>query len=176
MQAASPLDLRILAAIEGGTALERDLHEHFAAERLHGEWFNNSANLVSYIGRILGASKEYRDHAEDVELIRAMAAEEDDGAYLAVELETARYLRYARAQERLRQVNNQILSQFIDLWRANAPTLGWRPSDDILRKFLTKYPPEVVHEALEVTAPKCQGGWVRRMAMIATLGGHAKYH
>lgn len=40
LQSGSPVPLAILWQAEGGAALERHLHNHFAARRLHGEWFN----------------------------------------------------------------------------------------------------------------------------------------
>jgi hypothetical protein len=54
LQKASPVKLKLIATIpNGGYALERRLHEMFADERLHGEWFRPSERLLTWI----------RDHA-----------------------------------------------------------------------------------------------------------------
>lgn len=47
----SPDSLLMLGAIvsEDATALERELHQRFGAQRLHGEWFRSSEELLAYI-------------------------------------------------------------------------------------------------------------------------------
>lgn len=42
LQCASPVPLALVRAFDGPRALERALHDVFAAERLHGEWFEHS--------------------------------------------------------------------------------------------------------------------------------------
>lgn len=46
LQTASPFPLELLARVHGGRPLEQALHEHFAASRLHGEWFDATAELL----------------------------------------------------------------------------------------------------------------------------------
>jgi hypothetical protein len=48
----SPLPLRLLAIETGRHAREAELHERFAADRMHGEWFRPSASLLSYIAEV----------------------------------------------------------------------------------------------------------------------------
>ena len=45
LQRSNPLPLKLLATVPGGARLERELHERFAAQRLHGEWFRCSDEL-----------------------------------------------------------------------------------------------------------------------------------
>jgi hypothetical protein len=45
----SPVPLKLLAAVQGGVPVEQALHDRFAADRLHGEWFRASADLRSLI-------------------------------------------------------------------------------------------------------------------------------
>jgi hypothetical protein len=49
MQLGSPVQLGILAIIDGGTELETVLHGRFAHLRTHGEWFSPDPVLVSWI-------------------------------------------------------------------------------------------------------------------------------
>lgn len=49
LQASSAEQLELLLAIDGGAALERELHERFAAHRLRGEWFAPAPALLHYI-------------------------------------------------------------------------------------------------------------------------------
>lgn len=42
MQSGSPVTLKIIAAVPGGSLLESGYHTVFADHRLHGEWFNRS--------------------------------------------------------------------------------------------------------------------------------------
>jgi hypothetical protein len=54
LQVASPLQLRLLRTIRGGPRQEQMLHEFYADERLHGEWFTASDRMVRFIARIKG--------------------------------------------------------------------------------------------------------------------------
>lgn len=54
LQASSPVRLRLLAYVPGGVAKERRLHQQFAADRLHGEWFIESDKLHAEIDRRCG--------------------------------------------------------------------------------------------------------------------------
>jgi hypothetical protein len=51
MQVGSPEELRMLGVIRTylPTELERDLHAHFAADRVRGEWFRFSEELFDYV-------------------------------------------------------------------------------------------------------------------------------
>lgn len=45
LQTASPVRLRVLATIAGGSGLERGYHEAWSHYRLHGEWFERSKQI-----------------------------------------------------------------------------------------------------------------------------------
>lgn len=49
MQATSGEGLHLLGMVAGGAELERALHERFAADRLHGEWFAATPALLRHI-------------------------------------------------------------------------------------------------------------------------------
>lgn len=49
LQAASPAKLEIVASAEGGFDAERYLHRQFSSQRLHGEWFDVTAELCAVI-------------------------------------------------------------------------------------------------------------------------------
>jgi hypothetical protein len=57
LRTASPVNLTLLACIEGDRAMERHLHERFAAARVCGEWFHPSATLVRFIAEIGGCAE-----------------------------------------------------------------------------------------------------------------------
>lgn len=48
-QTGSPLPLSVWRVFEGGRELERELHERFADEREHGEWFRVSDRLRDFV-------------------------------------------------------------------------------------------------------------------------------
>ena len=48
LQTGSPEPLKLLAVIDAPRHVEREIHELFAADRLHGEWFKRSADLLGY--------------------------------------------------------------------------------------------------------------------------------
>lgn len=48
LQTGTPEQLRILAVIDGPPRLERELHELFAGDRIRGEWFHKTRELVGY--------------------------------------------------------------------------------------------------------------------------------
>jgi hypothetical protein len=64
----SPVPLCILATAPGGFVAEAHIHHRFAADRVRGEWFKPSPNLLDYIrrvatvGRIEGAPPEVPIH------------------------------------------------------------------------------------------------------------------
>lgn len=45
----SPYELELIGAVAGDFAIERALHQYFAADRIHHEWFRSSAALLSVI-------------------------------------------------------------------------------------------------------------------------------
>lgn len=50
LQVSCPIALRLLHVIPGVDAsLEQKLHKRFGAYRLHGEWFDNTSELMGYI-------------------------------------------------------------------------------------------------------------------------------
>lgn len=48
----SPFPLEVIAVAPGDLGTEKRLHEHFAAERLHSEWFLPSPRLVEACQRL----------------------------------------------------------------------------------------------------------------------------
>lgn len=59
LQTASPYRLRGLAAWPGSVAEEAALHKHFAEDRLEGEWFKPSPELLAVVDFLGGASCEF---------------------------------------------------------------------------------------------------------------------
>lgn len=49
LQSGSPFPLRILATAPGGYEYESELHARFTKDRLHGEWFNPTSELLQLI-------------------------------------------------------------------------------------------------------------------------------
>lgn len=54
LQMASPIELAILATVEGPPLLEREYHKRFAAHRLHGEWFTRYPETEAEIALLNG--------------------------------------------------------------------------------------------------------------------------
>ncbi len=52
LQAGSPVQLVILTTMPGGSVREAELHRQFAHLRLHGEWFQDSPELMEFINGI----------------------------------------------------------------------------------------------------------------------------
>lgn len=52
LQTGHPWKLRILGVCRGDIRLELELHERFAASRLHGEWFSPSRELARTIRKV----------------------------------------------------------------------------------------------------------------------------
>lgn len=52
LQDALPYEGNLLHTIVGTERMEAYLHERFAADRVRGEWFTRSAELLSYIDRL----------------------------------------------------------------------------------------------------------------------------
>ena len=48
----SPVNLQLLKAIEADKDLEQDIHRRFKDDRLHGEWFNPTPELLRFIGSL----------------------------------------------------------------------------------------------------------------------------
>jgi hypothetical protein len=49
MRASCPYELTLLKAVDGGAHLEIELHQRFAADRVRGEWFRRTPDLLAYI-------------------------------------------------------------------------------------------------------------------------------
>jgi len=49
MQSGCPVILKLLGCIKAGRLAEREIHERFAEERRHFEWFEPSDRLVAFI-------------------------------------------------------------------------------------------------------------------------------
>ena len=49
LQNGSPVPLVLIGLIDGDKSVERELHNHWAHLRAHGEWFQASEELVAYI-------------------------------------------------------------------------------------------------------------------------------
>lgn len=47
LQAANHEELRLIAVCDGNHRKERQFHEAFAADHIHGEWFKPSAELLA---------------------------------------------------------------------------------------------------------------------------------
>jgi hypothetical protein len=54
LQIGSPVLLTLLHGVQGDYDLEYALHERFANDRLHGEWFTPSPELLAYIEGLKG--------------------------------------------------------------------------------------------------------------------------
>ena len=65
MQTGSPEVLEVLATVPFGLIKEKDLHRRFAADRVHGEWFNPSNDLLNFIHKC-------KDNEDAFELINAI--------------------------------------------------------------------------------------------------------
>jgi len=52
IQRYSPVALCLVAVIEGGQSLEKELHKDFADGRSHGEWFNLTDDLLAVLRQI----------------------------------------------------------------------------------------------------------------------------
>ena len=47
-----PLELKLLAAVDGGLSGERELHARFAHLRIRGEWFQAAPELMEHISAL----------------------------------------------------------------------------------------------------------------------------
>lgn len=79
LQTACPTRLRLIGAMAGDEAVERWLHDRFAADRLEGEWFRMSADLAWVAAScnaefLLLAGREPRL----IDLVRRIGAESAD--------------------------------------------------------------------------------------------------
>ena len=52
LQAASPVPLRLLATLTEGATDEATLHRRFAHLRVHGEWFQQTAELQAFVDAV----------------------------------------------------------------------------------------------------------------------------
>ena len=52
LQTGSPVRLRVLATVQGGSRLEREYHREFAGYALHGEWFSDNPRIRREVARL----------------------------------------------------------------------------------------------------------------------------
>lgn len=64
LRTASPFQLRLIGYLPGTHGTERSLHRRFAEYRMHGEWFQNSGSLQSFIQGI-GLIRPEGEDADD---------------------------------------------------------------------------------------------------------------
>jgi hypothetical protein len=72
------MPLRLLGVLEGGRRLEKRLHRDWRFQRLEGEWFKASAELLAYI-RSVCAPPRPPDPARSAEVARVVAGLDRDG-------------------------------------------------------------------------------------------------
>jgi len=87
LQTASPVQLRLVAVIEGRRADEAKLHEDLRAYRIRGEWFADCPEVRAAIanGRIRDASAEDSEYDEQLDLfgkLRRRYTLDSDGNHL----------------------------------------------------------------------------------------------
>lgn len=59
LQTGNPEKIRVLATISGSRALEQRLHVRFRhCRKMHGEWFDPCADLLSFVDGIIAASAQ----------------------------------------------------------------------------------------------------------------------
>lgn len=56
MRGQSPLAITLLATCKGGRRKEFELHQRFAAHRLHGEWFEPHPDILAEIAQLQTAA------------------------------------------------------------------------------------------------------------------------
>ena len=57
LQTSSPVRLRVLATVPGGSRLEREYHRQFAVYALHGEWFRDNHLIRREVARLQKADR-----------------------------------------------------------------------------------------------------------------------
>ena len=57
LQVCCPDELTVLASMKAPKEAERELHRHFAPERIRGEWFRASPRLLAYVEQVRGAQQ-----------------------------------------------------------------------------------------------------------------------
>lgn len=61
LRATSPVPLVLVGVVRrGGAELEREIHQRFAAERLHGEWFEPTLLLLEVVRELAIAPRRAR--------------------------------------------------------------------------------------------------------------------
>jgi hypothetical protein len=61
MKTDSPVKLSLLAQIPGTLELEKEIHEEFAEDRAHGEWFKPSSRLLDFVEAMVDADVDHID-------------------------------------------------------------------------------------------------------------------
>lgn len=80
LQGSSPVLLKVLSVWPGDTELERELHGIFHADRLHGEWFTPSEDLLAVIDATTDAERLDDWYDESLDEIEADNARLDAAA------------------------------------------------------------------------------------------------
>lgn len=60
MQTGAAGELRLVAAQPGNIDTERALHERFAAQNVHGEWFDVTDDLFAYMCAVIWVASSFR--------------------------------------------------------------------------------------------------------------------
>lgn len=58
MRAHCPYELKLLKAVPGGAHLEIELHQRFFGDRVRGEWFKRTPDLLAYIESLPSPSEK----------------------------------------------------------------------------------------------------------------------
>ena len=54
LQTGCPDDLRLLAVVDGGREVERRMHNRVAGDRIRGEWFRPTAEVLALVAEVSG--------------------------------------------------------------------------------------------------------------------------
>ena len=114
---------------------------------------NDKMNLItSCQGCNLGKGKKSLDKPQRPDA---------DLAWLEMQQELAELKSYQKAKTERDKVLEEIIESLCYTWLDNSG-LSWHPTDQVLRKMLLRYSPEVVEESLVNVAHKVAGGYIKR--------------
>lgn len=80
-----------------------------------------------------------------------------DLEWLATQQEIAELRRYQEAVKEKTEIEGEIAKSFQDIWQEYSD-LDWVPKKRVIREWINKFDPEIVEEAIKVTAPKVARG------------------
>ncbi len=121
MQTGNSSDLVLLAAIPGDVALEKRLHERFAAVRMRGEWFEATAELLAFVEGLLFTHPLPKDLHDDAPIFGDMSEdvlEKVRGYLLAADVATRCRSVSERASQALLHGPSAIASAYSEALRA----------------------------------------------------------